>query len=203
MFSSGFNSILFFSFFPSHIFVAFVFWQNERRKVKSWQLFQKRVQQEDRRFSRQRRFVNSLCSAERRLATYLTFMACLTRKVAFTPHVTDVGRLVNLNRGLFYTFDKIKNYSNFSPIKFVSTNKFINLYNSFVFIKWHKDREGLGAIQDDRVDASRQTKGSLAEGLSLPYMHTGITFYSEADFISGGSRENEMERTWTDKRKSC
>lgn len=53
----------------------------------------------------------------------------------------------------------------------------------------------MGAIQDDRVDASRQTKGSLAEGLSLPYMHTGITFYSEADFISGGSRENEMERT--------
>ena len=50
-------------------------------------------------------------------------------------------------------------------------------------------------MQDDRVNAIRQTNGSLAQGLSLLYMHTGVTFYSEVDFISGGSRENEMERT--------
>lgn len=81
-FSSGSNSILLFSYcFPSHICIAFVFWQNERRKVKSWLLSQKRVQLEDRKLCRRRRFVNSCCfkcSTERRLTTSLTFMACLT-----------------------------------------------------------------------------------------------------------------------------
>lgn len=80
-----------------------MFPQNERRKVKSWQLFPKRAQLEDKRLCRQRRFVNSFCSSERLLTTWLTF------DKESGIYIKDAGQAGEIKlRVVLYAFGKMR-----------------------------------------------------------------------------------------------